>query len=94
METTTLAKGLNMNVRLKEAFLELLAEGVVKFSYIKKDGTLREAEGTRCLSLIPEEYQPTGKGSWEKEGYFRYFDFTCDGWRIFRDEYLESLKFS
>ena len=36
-------------------FREALKNGEVKFSYTKKDGTMRQAVGTLCEKLIPKE---------------------------------------
>jgi len=35
-----------------------LESSVAKFTYLKKDGEVREAVGTRNLSLIPTECRP------------------------------------
>lgn len=43
-----------------EELKKLLAEGKVKFSFEKLDGTLREAEGTTSQEIIPKDQQPRG----------------------------------
>lgn len=64
-----------------------MLEQAVKFSYRKKDGTTREAEGT----LVREKmdlgdgtlWEPVGKGLPEKPEYVRYWDLQSMGWRQF-----------
>ena len=59
----------------------------VRFRFIKKDGTTREAEGT----LVREKmdlgdgtlWEPVGKGLPEKPEYVRYWDLQSMGWRQF-----------
>ena len=71
-----------------ESFREQLRTGAYRFSYFKKDGSIREARGTLCMDLIPEEHRPL-------RGYdtdaalvpvnsFRYYDLIAGGWRSFR----------
>jgi hypothetical protein len=62
-----------------------LHEGVVQFSFKKKDGSIREAVGTTLMSSIPEDIRPVEKG--ESREYtpnpdqIRYFDLEKAGWR-------------
>lgn len=56
-----------------EAFKEALEAGIVTFSYQKKDGTIREANGTLCKALLPLEQAPTIKFkctniNWDTDG--------------------------
>ena len=37
-----------------------LRHGIVRFTYVKKDGTLREARGTNCADIIPPSKMPKG----------------------------------
>ena len=72
-----------------EDFRKKLQNGIYDFSYIKTDGTIREARGTLCIDLIPEEYRPKGDMSdgaahETAPGVFPYFDFLAQGWRSFR----------
>ena len=41
-----------------ESFRDQLRTGVFRFSYFKKDGSIREAYGTLDLSRIPAEHHP------------------------------------
>ena len=38
-----------------EHFIAALNSGIARFSYFKRDGTLREAIGTRYLPIIPAD---------------------------------------
>ena len=72
-----------------ESFRTKLSSGIYRFSYLKKDGSIREARGTLDLSRIPAEHQPkplSGAPDVRPESYetFRYYDLDADGWRSFR----------
>lgn len=74
------------NFRLK------LRNGTFRFSYLKKDGSIREAVGTLNLKIIPEEHHPKSDEGTKREtapGIFTYYDLTADGkggWRSFHYE--------
>lgn len=59
----------------------------VKFSYTKKDGSRREAEGTLDRSKMDlgdgTIWEPVGKGLPEKPEWVRYWDLKSMGWRQF-----------
>lgn len=59
----------------------------VKFSYRKKDGTTREAEGTLDRSKMDlgdgTLWEPVGNGLPEKPEWVRYWDLKSMGWRQF-----------
>lgn len=59
--------------------------GVVSFSYIKKDGTMRKAHGTLKKSLLPDL---VGSGRKPSADVFVYFDVDQENWRSFRRENL------
>ena len=72
-----------------EAFRKKLATGVWRFSYFKKDGSIRQARGTLDFSRIPEEHHPKSLSSApdvRPENYdtFPYYDLDAAGWRSFR----------
>ena len=54
--------------------------GVLEFSYLKKNGTLREARGTKCLDEIPEDKHPIG-GNSPGDSVITYFDLDINAWR-------------
>ena len=74
--------------------------GIVRFSYFKDNGDIREARGTLCFDLIPTENIPTTPRVLVEENYevFRYYDIDSKGWRSFRITgfigYVEIRSFS
>jgi hypothetical protein len=66
------------------SFLDLLqrlnSKVPLKFYYTKKDGTLREAIGTKYWEIIPQSAQPEGirKASTTS---LPYYDYQSEGWR-------------
>ena len=70
-----------------ENFRTDLHSGVYRFSYFKKDGSIREARGTLVFSIIPEDQWPKKdlKESTYKRGKmtFSYYDLDAAGWRSF-----------
>ena len=76
----------------EEAIKNRLASGDVHFTYRKKDGTEREAYGTRNTTIITEHNAtPSGNGS-EKTGVITYYDLTSNGWRSFKVENFIGFK--
>ena len=71
-----------------ESFRKKLGTGVWRFSYFKKDGSIREAVGTLDPARIPDEHAP--KSSDEANAYMpsyetlSYYDLNAGGWRSFR----------
>lgn len=61
-----------------------LSEGIVTFSYWKKDGSIREAKGTLNELLIPLDQRPKGSplATPNYDGV-AYFDLDKQGWRSF-----------
>ena len=70
----------------EESIKEVLASGDVYFTYKKKDGTEREAYGTRNTGIIKDHNAtPVGTGA-EKTGVITYYDLDSKGWRCFKIE--------
>ena len=80
-----------------ENFRTKLSTGVWRFSYFKTDGSIREAVGTLCMDLIPEDKRPKGINSEALNGtggalnraepaagVFPYYDLDAAAWRSFR----------
>ena len=68
-----------------EHFIAALNSGIARFSYFKRDGTLREAIGTRYLPIIPADKQP--KGIVDRHPVYSaitYFDLEKGDWRSFK----------
>ena len=68
-----------------------LGLGRATFRYKKKDGTLREAEGTTYISEIPEDKRAKGIRS-SSQAVQCYYDFGAEDWRCFRREMLVSME--
>jgi hypothetical protein len=62
-----------------------LESGIVFFAYMKKNGELRYAKGTRLLSKIPKDAHPiNGKAVTAADKVVRYYDMVRNAWRSFR----------
>jgi len=71
-----------------EDFRAKLRSGKYRFSYFKKDGSIREAVGTLNFDLIPAEHLPKSlsaaqNDSSESPATFCYYDLSVPGWRSF-----------
>ena len=69
-----------------EQFLEATANGLARFTYYKKDGTIRHAIGTRSPMLIPADKAP--KTPVEEDAVkdliaMPYYDLDANAWRSF-----------
>ena len=77
-----------------ETLKYLLNEGEVSFKFKKKDGTIREARGTTCSALIPQEEPKEGEEQKPKRkvtlspNVTRYFDLDKNQWRSFSNDSL------
>ena len=67
-----------------EDFRDKLATGIYRFSYVKKDGTIREAIGTLNEDFIPTDQLPKGTAKNINYESFSYFDLLKNEWRSFR----------
>ena len=63
-----------------EALEEALKKGVVHMVYVKKNGAMRDAHGTRVTSLIPEGYRAQGRRK-PSPLVLTYWDTDRGGWR-------------
>ena len=71
-------------------FRQMLQNGFVTFSFIKKDGTHRIATGTLYPHLIPVDKFPKSSGDQRTPNFsvINYFDLDKQDWRSFRiDEF-------
>ena len=67
-------------------FCQALRNGVVTFSFWKKDGSIREAKGTTHPLLIPEDMKPTSDSSLKGRANYSaisFFDLDKQDWRSF-----------
>ena len=86
--------GLDQSKAFQQAFLVLellghLGQGVVTFEYMKQDGTLREARGTLCQRLMPQQEADKVERHEKREpDYYRlayaYWDWDKKAFRAFR----------
>jgi hypothetical protein len=77
--------GFSMSEALKTAWRNIklraeLAKGIVKFYFVKVDGSIREAYGTLKSSLLPE----TKGNRRESVTTQTYFDTEKQEWRCFK----------
>ena len=74
-----------------------LNEGVVLFTFVKKDGTLRHARGTTCPDLLPEVDTPQGKRKPEVQALYErqtvaFYDIDKKAWRSMRIDTIWSAQ--
>lgn len=73
---------------------EKMKNGFVNFDFIKKDGTVRNSNGTLLNSII-KDYLPSFDENYiidQTLTYTRYFDLDCGGWRTFTNESLIQIN--
>ena len=75
-----------MNTETIENLKSQMRNGVVEFSYTKKDGSERLAKGTLNFEIIGEENQPKTGVDYDSNNTTRYFDVNSNGWRSFKNE--------
>ena len=65
-------------------FRQWLSEGLVCFTYLKKDNSIRDARGTLCEHLIPREDLPKGSSTAAPNyAIVNYYDIDRKAWRSF-----------
>ena len=71
-----------------EALEEALKVRVVHMVYLKKNGAMRDAHGTRASALIPEGYRAQGRRK-ASPRVLTYWDTDRGGWRcLLRDRLM------
>jgi hypothetical protein len=68
-----------MPIITHERLKRMLAEGPTRFSFIKTDGTVREAYGTTNLGEIPNQNHPAGGSA--PPSTTTFFDLEIGAWR-------------
>ena len=84
--------GITFAYALKRAWREfklnaMLNKGIALFTFMKKDGTIREAAGTRSLEIIPAEFHPKGTGK-ASDKVICFFDMEAFAWKCFSKDSL------
>lgn len=77
---------------MENQLLEALGGGLTNFTYVKSDGTLREAQGTTNPEIAADmgdrdlEYMKTALANVgaQESGVVRYFDVKANGLRSFK----------
>ncbi len=73
-----------------------LQEGILVFSYVKKNGETRPARGTSNKDYIESKtsyrFPEESKSRVKKENLITYFDIDKNEWRSFNYEQFESAK--
>ena len=90
MLLSTQTKPVNWSDRVRLAwyfiqFRKRLANGVVTFSFWKKDGSIREAKGTTNMLLIPKEDHPAALSPESVTPFsaIPFYDLDKRAWRSF-----------
>ena len=88
MDETDMTRSESMKqAYLVRELLEKLGQGVVTFEYEKMDGSLREARGTLCPRLMPQQEtdgKTDGKQRDRDRMDFAYWDWDKQSFRAFR----------
>lgn len=72
-------------------FKKALHEGIVNFTYIKKDGSTREAKGTLQQKFITVSSSITNTRS-KPDNIIAYWDLDKNGWRSFITDNLQKFE--
>lgn len=83
-------------IDLAQELKKRLQEGIVSFTFKKKDGEVRLAKGTTKIDMIPESKRPVEKtlieGTTPSVSSFQtYFDTDKEAWRSFVKNSLVSI---
>lgn len=68
-----------------------LAGGMVAFTFTKVDGSVRPANGTTAMSLIPEAFRPIGTGKPRNADIISFFDTDIMQWRCCKADRIVSV---
>ena len=74
-------------IMLEQLKSRMLNGELVKFKYMKVDGTIRSATGTLHLDVVAANTIATGTYR-KPQGTFCYIDLESFGWRSFKEERL------
>lgn len=76
---------------------QMLADGLCSLIFIKLNGDRRNAVATTNKTFIPRDQWPKPPKErlctpWVKDGYVRYYDLTCQGWRCMVVDEIIAIK--
>lgn len=83
-------------IKLEDQLKKKLHEGKVRFTFKKKDGTVRSAYGTTKMEFVPEERRPANKELEETTSATQstvqvYYDLEKEAWRSLQKSSLVSI---
>ncbi len=83
-------------IEMCENLIDALYEGIVHFSFVKTDGSLRSAYGTLDSSIIARHVKVDKKRDDKHfrqgtSGVVAYFDLEKDDWRCFKADSIDEL---
>ena len=64
-----------------EQLHRLLQNGIVKFSFLKRDGQRRITRATLNEQLIPQSHMPTNESKSVNSTNLKFYDVEKSGWR-------------
>lgn len=79
-------------MKKNELLREKMAKEIVSFKYQKKDGSIREANGTTNSEIIGSKYPSGGEFYPSNYGYKSYWDCDCNDWRCYDPDKLISAE--
>lgn len=83
----TPAEKIELHRFIRNMMLENLGKGIVEFEFIKRDGSIRHAFGTRLHNLI-REHVVGGEGP---SGVISFWDVEIAEWRSVRVETIQAI---
>ena len=78
----------------KDIVRKALKSQIIKISFEKKDGTIRDMSCTLMESKIPDEKKPKTTNSKQNPAVLPVFDVEKDAWRSFRWDSIKKIAFS
>jgi hypothetical protein len=79
--------------KAKEIVKKALRSQVIKISFEKTDGTIRDMSCTLMESKIPDEKKPKTTNSKQNSAVLPVFDVEKEAWRSFRWESIKKIAF-
>jgi len=77
----------------KEILIKALRSQIVRVSFEKTDGTIRDMSCTLMESKIPDEKKPKSENSKQNLSVLPVFDTEKEAWRSFRWDSIKKIAF-